>query len=471
MNYRDAAEFLDYVPRDLSLVYSNGSKKFYISPLRDIMGGVLIRKPTELKRRIAQTQEYKQEHFRELKEGRSYESLFPWPEEMLYEEDIAGLFRSDVRKENDAYTLFSATPNKAIERMYLKGDMLTSHVKSKRRPKGISSNYYITQVSSPFTGAGGGMNVDFMNCACPDHSFGREKRSKDAYNRCMHQAAMAHELKSRLENPDDGRHLEIKGSHRGKEVFFPFAFTENYVRNPSGVFVPADRSLAALEYDALMSYYCIGGQENLHFGIDRRLYQLPEIYSKAMREEIRRGGIKREVVGQGPRKGADADEMRAKLGVFEAMRRILLRNDYLPVGDHFSPEGRCLELGGDIALRFEKGPYAVSIVPGSGGPMYAVCRTGIDSGHVMPWKTYTGEKDPFLLLGQGDVTSFDDRSMRDTTMSVQLPSAFRLPDMGGGHVGTGEMPDMLKNQWREAIRKSNDPSDHERKLKYARLKY
>ncbi len=463
MKPAQTVEALDYVPRDLALAYTSGGKTFYLSPIKDITGGALVRPPSVIGERLRSTQRYKAWHARQIDEGKStYAPLFPWDEELIAEPDIAGAFRSSVRKSEGAATLFDAMPHQAVKYMYLRGRELEAKVKSKARPGGTTPNYNVVFMESPFLDPNGDIQLARMNCTCGDFAYSTEKGSPDFLVRCLHQAALTQEFWARTEYPETNRKVTVKPGSKTGPIFMPFTFTENYRPTRGGGFKPQNPHLAALEYDALVAYYILKGAGNEHFGIDRKLYGLSEIYSPTTLNAIRERMIKRAVIGQRPMRRGKAPRglVKAERHVFRQMARVLAEAGYRPVG-------RCLELGDNVAKRFENGDNAVSIVTGS-VPMHYTVRTGVNSGRVRPTGSYRGATDPFFLFGNGDIWGYDDYSMSDTSFQVQLPSAMRIPESKRSIPIA--VPDVLKNRWRQAIRKSN-PGNSERKLKYARLKY
>jgi hypothetical protein len=207
-----------------------------------------------------------------------------------------------------------------------------------------------------------------------------------------------------------------------------------------------------------------GGQDD-QFGVNRRLFSIPEIYGAEMLEAIRSGNVRREVIGQRPASGKKTKlELDAELHVFLQMRGYL--NSY---GYH--PEGRCLELGDNVAIRYENDRgNAINIVFQAEGPMFYTYRTGIDRGRIVPSGTFGGSPDPFLQIGARGLSTFDDRTMRITGTSVELPSAMRLPENQDPKQMRMFVPEILRRRWKDAIRKSN-PENPTGKLKHARLYY
>jgi hypothetical protein len=306
-----------------------------------------------------------------------------------------------------------------------------------------------------------------MYCQCADYGHAYEKGVKNNNLRCLHLSAMNSEFDRLLRNPDTKMTVRIKGRQGGAKVYQPFAFTGNYRRNEKGVYVPDNADLAALEYDTLVAHYCAGGREAVHVSIDRRLYTIQEIYSHETLEAIRRGDLKREVVGQRPQRfGKDDKTVWMENTVVEQMTQALRKAGYSYVG-------RCLELGKDVALRYEKGDMAVSIVLGE-GPMYCTRRKEIGKGVIDPAGMYEdsiadvpGPVDAFSFIGEGTRVSFDDRSMGSCKYRVELPSAFRLPE--SEEIIHINVPGDLKRAWRNEIAAKSDTERLGKKLKYANL--
>lgn len=454
---------LGYIPRDVSLAYTNDEgAKFYISPLRDIIGGALGRSPSVLGKRFEETQRYKQWQHDEQMAGRSYDPLFPWDEELLFENDITEAVRSSIKKKEGVYTLFDKRPGDVFPLgIYIKGDTLSASVKSKGRQKGTRPTDYTTNIIGPYLNKNGEIELKSAYCKCDDFAHGKDKQGGNFFMRCLHQGTLNSEFYSRANFPDPRRPL--KGKVKDAQIFLPFTFTQNYIPHQHGGFKYIDPNLAALEYDAFIAYYCMHGKEDKHFGIDRRLFTISEIYTPALMNAIRKGQIKREVIGQRPAVSKkDKNEINAEMNVFNQMVSRLSRFGY-------QPQGKCLELGNNVAIRYENGGNAVSIVSGE-GPMYYVQREGIDAdGHTNPFGMYDGPDNAISLLGC-ESWSYDDRTMKETSFSVELPSAMRIPETGREHIPI-HTPKILKDKWRNAIAKRFVPDLLEGKLKYARLLY
>jgi hypothetical protein len=463
MSTTDAIDTLEYIPRDVSLAYTNeNGDKFYISPLRDIIGGVLRRSPSVISKRLEETQRYRQWQFHEQMAGRSYDPLFPWDEELLFESDIAEAVRSAIKKKEHVYALFDKRPNDVFPLgIYIRGDVLSASVKSKGRQKRTRPTEYTTNIISPYLSENSEIQLKSAYCKCDDFAYGKSKKEGNFLMRCLHQGALSSEFYARARFPNSKR--PIKGKMNNAPIFLPFAFTQNYIPNRQGGSEYINPHLAALEYDAFMTYYCMHGKEDKHFGIDRRLFTISEIYTPALMNAIRTGKIKREIVGQRPAASIkDKNEINAEMNVFKQMASRLRQYGY-------RPEGKCLELGGNVAIRYENGENAVSIVFGE-GPMYYVQREGIDSdGQINPFGMYDGLENAISLLGCNS-WSYDDRTMRETGFSVELPSAMRIPETGDEHISI-HTPKILRDRWRNAIAESFGPDLLEGKLKYARLLY
>jgi len=454
-------EPLGYTPRALALLYQTGDSFIYMSPMRDILGGMLARSPAVIGNRLRSTQNYR--NWLRKEGSRSYNPLFIWDDAMLSEPDIAGAVREAVKKSEGAYTLYDAYPNKAVRKLKAKGPVLDAEVKAKSRPGHVIPAYHIVNLTSPYLSEKGEMQLTSLTCSCPDHVIDSEKRSSKAIMRCMHVAAMHQEFAGRFKYPSEDRPLSIKGEPAGKAVFLPFTFTYNFEPDEEGCFGPKNKHLAALEYDAIIAYYLRGGDDDTQFGIDRRLYRIMAIYSDALKNAIKEGEIRREVVGQRPENSdRPHSELRAEGYVFKQVARRLRDNGY-------QPEGRCLEFGSRVALRYEKGNgNAVNVVAGGDGPMFLVVRRAVGRA-TMPEGAYHGPSNPARILGT-NLISYDDRTMQDTFTRIEMPSAMRLPETGKKHIPIN-VPDVLRAKWRKAVQEGSARGSVTANLKYTRLNY
>jgi hypothetical protein len=121
----------------------------------------------------------------------------------------------------------------------------------------------------------------------------------------------------------------------------------------------------------------------------------------------------------------------------------------------YEPAGRCLELGDEMAFRYENGRHAVNIVFGGDGPMHYVQRRDIGLNEPDPERTYEGPENPLSLIGQQG-ESFDDKTMSDTEFSVGLPSVLRIP----GAAIDLPVPDVLKDRWYREIEQAAEDDTH-----------
>lgn len=467
-NARDISpDVLEYIPRDISLAYvAEDGSKFYFSPLRDIIGGVLATSPTVLTRALEDTQIYKQWQKRQFEAGKSYTPLFPWADELLKEKDIAGLVRHSIKNKDKGgtYTLFDRRPNEVFpEGVRVYKDTISATIKAKSRAKDRISRFYTTNRSGANLSRNGEIQIKSMHCRCEDFAHGKEKAEGKFNMACLHQGALGREYYLRRNFPEQSGKLKGKPPH--ESPFVPFMFVQNYDPGTKSIIYSRNPGLAALEYDALVAYYVIAGDDDKHFGIDKRLLSIPDIYAPAVMEGIRQGKIRREIVGQRPAMPKrPIEEIEAENFVYYQMKRALLSRGYVPVG-------RCLEFGDNVAVRYENENDAVSIVFGE-GPMYYVRRFNVNElTDIEPFAT-RGEADtnPFSLLGEKNTHLYDDRTMRHTKADVQLPSALRLPETGDNHIHI-EVPGLVKESAKKAIEESPAGNMREGKLKYARLYY
>ncbi len=460
----NTVDTLAYIPRDISLAYraADGSK-FYFSPLRDIVGGVLATSPSVIKNRLTDTQIYKKWYKRQRPPIRTYEPLFTLDDEILSEPDISGALRTAVKEKEGTYRLFDKTSGEVMpDGIFVRGKGISATVKSKSRQKGRTSTFYTTNRIGADLGLSGDIQLESMYCKCEDFAHGTEKSHGDFNMACLHQGALGREYFMRKNYP--GHRGKLKGKLTKNKAFVPFTFVQNYVPGQPGGFKPLEPGLASLEYEALIAYYLMEGSEDKHFGIDRRLLSIPDVYTFAMLEGVRNGTVRREVVGQRPAKLEKSEqEIGSEKLVFLDLVRQISNYDYRPVG-------RSLEFGKDVAIRYENGSNAVSVVFGE-GPMYCVTKEGINADvPVNPAGEFVATDNPVEFIGSPSF-QYDDRAMRRTLTNVHFPSALRIPETGERHLHI-RVPELLKEGMKNAIKETfSEGPLRDGKLKYARLYY
>jgi hypothetical protein len=422
-------ETLEILPRYLCLsIEGPGTSRFYFSPANEVIGNALRRSPRILDRIIRSTGRYKSWQTNQYEEGRSYEPKFPWPAELLKEDygKLPEIVRNGTKKKDGTFILFDAEPHEAVRNLTLKGNVLTAEVKSKRSVDETRPKYYKTLLRSAFVDPFFGTpDLTELWCTCDDYAHDLEKggRKISGCMQCTHNSAARSEFEERVYlQPHSKVPMKTKGKISKIPLFSPFNFTPNWAYR-NGMYQPKDRHLAALEGDVLITYYAIGGEDDDIFGINERLLAIPECYSPSMLEWIRTGKVTRRVLGQ-QRKKEEMDRVRQKderkiSAIFDAELR----------SKGYEYDGMCRELG-RIAQRYvnEHTGTVIGLALLSTEPSFYTIRTPVTGSRIIPIGEYSGEPNPMKLVGKHNLKAFDDVTMKDTGIKVELPTVLRIPE-------------------------------------------
>jgi len=421
-------ETLEILPRYLCLsIEGLGEDRFYFSPANEIIGNALRRSPRILDRIIRSTGRYKSWQVEEHEKGRSYEPKFPWPDELLKEDygELPEIVRNGIKKKDGTFILFDAEPHEAVRNLTLKGNVLTAEVKSKRSVDETRPKYYKTLLRSAFVDVFGGPDLVELWCTCDDYAHDLEKGGRKISGRmqCTHNSAARSEFEERVYlHPQAKTPMKTKGKVSKRSLFSPFNFTSNWTYR-NGMYQPKDRHLAALEGDVLVTYYAIGGEDDDIFGINKRLLTIPECYSPSMLEWIRAGKATRRVLGQ-QRKKEEMNFVRWKdekkiSAIFDAEVR----------KSGYDYDGMCMELG-RVAQRYinRQTGGTFNIAFSSTEPSFYTVRKSLKESKVIPTGEYAGESNPLKLVGKRNLKAFDDVTMKDTEIKVELPTVLRIPE-------------------------------------------
>jgi hypothetical protein len=476
-------ETMEVIPRDLCLCWASGDRKFYLSPFAHIMGHQLRISPEVTRKSLEATQKYNRQFSEAAGRGEPpYEKLFPWPEELPLDMEPGALFdayRELVRKKEGAYTLVDATPGEAFAKITLNGNVLSAEVKSKSVPEGKTPRIYDTMIKGIFLDRYGNPDLISMECNCGSskHARGEKGGRKNIYVDCLQIAGQMDEFAERVWNPNPRKtSMRVKDRNHMKRmlergIFSPFSFAANwYFDRRSGTYRAKNRDLAALEWDALLTYFTQENGNDQYFGINRRLFMLDDVYPLQTKKWIGSGAIRREIIRQ---KGsvvqaADANEKRIMLeekGIFEKMLAAL--ND-----KGFRQNGYFLEMGQETAWCLEDRNKILGLLQTPEG-VFCTERDKRSMGPIDPTLTDTKIKEgPYVSFGWfGEHDRYCDLLMRNTQFDIQLPSALRL-ERGGSPVAHFDISEEVKQKWRHGLSEANKTKKADtlkRRLKYAGL--
>jgi hypothetical protein len=449
----ESRETLEVIPRYLSLCIENGDSRFYFSPTSEIMGNALRRSPRILNRILKGTAGYKKRQMELYQEGASYEPVFPWPDELLETEPevIPVLVRDGIKERDRTFILFDAEPYESVRNLTIKGNVLTAEVKAKRSQDENRPRYHKCQLRSAFTDFDGNPDLTVVSCNCDDYVHDMEKGGKNiqTFFQCTHNASMRSEFEERVYlQPQSKKAMTVKGNSPKRPVFSPFPFTPNWTYN-RGVYQPKNKHLAALEGDVLVTYYVIREDDDNLFGIGRRLLGIEDCYSPTLLEGIRAGSVTRKVIGQ-RRKKAPMSSTRLREEEYLACE---LDKEIRAWGYEY--DGMCLELG-SVARRYsnDDNGNAVNVVFSANRPPFYTTREPIPGNRPRPSDEYSGEMNPFKLVGRRNLTAFDDATMMDTKLNVGLPTVLRLPEADRGYSMDG-VSNRMRRYFRTALRKAH----------------
>ncbi len=448
-------ETLEVLPRNvvLSVEYGSNSNRFYFSPAAEIMGNALRRSPRANRDILERTARYKSRHQELLREGRTYEPLFPWPDELLAmdPERLPEGVRSGIKEVEGVFTLYDIEPAMAVRKLIIKGNVLSAEVKSKGLPGGGRPNYYNCSGRSAFLDDAGMPALTAVSCNCGDQSYGLEKGGAPivGFMSCIHNSAMRGEFYERMRAQSPRRdRTKRKGMVPGRPVFMPFNFVPNWAYQDRRLH-PRDSNLAALEGDVLVTRYVLRGEDDDIYGINCRLFSIEETYSPVMLAGIREGVVKRRVIGQRRKK--------ARM----SRRRWAEENDiFMGLGAEirshgYEYDGMTTEFG-RVARRFinEETGNSIGVVFTADEPPFYVVREPVPGSRPNPTGRYEGEMNPFMLVGKRGVTGLDDVTMKTSKMRIELPTVVRLPESGRGYNMPAISRDMRKTM-RTVLRKAH----------------
>lgn len=439
MNLKELRESVEELPRDYVFCLEREGTKFYFSPMAHIIGKLYSSSPGELNAYIKKGREC-QDDYRE--EGTPIR--FPWPDDLIDSGVPEEIMREAVKSVEGVYSLWDLKPDEKILEIKLKGNVLDGKVRSKSAKRQTSATVYEPSFRNLFLGYHGDVNVVEMECGCENAKRAKEKGGEIVSRlECSHVATLLDTAWDNRYSTDSRITMKTKGSIPKTHVFNPFAFANSWSYN-GRIYVSKDREFASLQVDMAVAKYVKG---ETHFEIDKKALNIPWIRSPTLTKMIDDGKVTKEVFTHGKRRVKSRAHADRVLGVYEQMQKRLYGNGY-----RF--RGRCMEFG-DLALHFEN-PNGNSVnVVVKDDDMYYVIR-GQSFGRKDPDFKQESEN-PLSTLGK-KTRGYDDRTMQTTSMSVQLPSAFRLPE-NGMRPEALKVPHELKRKWRRNIRKRFKGSD------------
>jgi hypothetical protein len=448
--FREEIDSLNAIPRYLVHCFTKNNNRFYLSPETTIRGNALRRSPRNLKRILKGTANYR----KWLDEEKSYDPKFPWPEDLLEEDpkNIPKIFRGALKKSSDsAYLLFDVRPDKVFGGMKLTGNEIDALVKSKGKRRRTRPNYHISSIQSVFLDENHEPDLRHITCNCEDHSYDFMKPGDfNHFFMDIHSSALMSELEERMItgnlNPPGRAPLKVKGKISDRPLFSPYTFTSNWYYDKEGNIMPRNKHLAALEGDALLTYYVFGGENDDCYGINERLFRLWETCDPSMSAWFINKLVTRRVLTQ--RREADTDLL-PQFGK-------ALNNFFGNLNKYgYKLDGHCREMG-STATHYVNEATGNSVnvqFSDDGLPFYSV-REPIEGSIIRPFDEYSGERNPFKFMGRRSRSvDYDDVTMRDTFHRVNSLAVFKVPESGFEQLPLGKA--QIK-RYRDKMREANN---------------